>query len=106
MADALRAGPYRAGTAAVVPCGDHGPRAAGFAHVDDTPEIAVVTELKHLPSLETRLERIASAASELVPAMRPNIRITSPQQWVKRQTVETSGTHHNAWLAPDAFATP
>ena len=83
-----------------------GPRAAGFAHVDDTPEIAVVTELKHLPSLETRLERIASAASELVPAMRPNIRITSPQQWVKRQTVETSGTHHNAWLAPDAFATP
>ena len=41
---------------------------------------------------------IAAATSGLVPSVRPNIIILSPQQWANQQDGESPEAHHNAWL--------
>ena len=75
-----------------------GPRAAGFAQGDPLG-ITVVVDPSDRPSLEPRLAEIAAAACELVPSVRPNISILSPQQWAHQQDDESPEAHHNAWLA-------
>ena len=75
-----------------------GPRAAGITQ-DDHIAITVVVDTRHRPSLEPRLAIIAAATSGLVPSVRPNISILSPQQWDHQQTSEAPEAHHNAWLA-------
>ena len=74
-----------------------GPRAAGFAQ-DEPMDITVVVD-DDKPSLEPRLAEIAAATSELVPSVRPNISILSPQEWEHQQVSESPEAHHNAWLA-------
>ena len=74
-----------------------GPRAAGFAQ-DEPMDITVVVD-DDKPSLEPRLAEIATATSELVPSVRPNISILSPQEWEHQQVGEPPEAHHNAWLA-------
>ena len=75
-----------------------GPRAAGFAQGDPI-EITVVVDPSHQPSVEPGLAKIAAATSGLVPSVRPNIIILSPQQWANQQAAEAHEAHHNAWLA-------
>ena len=75
-----------------------GRRAAGFAQGDPLA-ITVVVDPSHRPSLEPRLAKIAAATSRLVPSVRPNIIILSPQQWANQQAAEAHEAHHNAWLA-------
>ena len=75
-----------------------GRRAAGFAQ-GDPMEITVVVDDDHRPSLEPRLAKIAAATSGLVPSVRPNISILSPQQWNSQQAGGAPEAHHNAWLA-------
>ena len=76
-----------------------GARAAGLAHEGDTLEITVVVDTRHRLSLEPRLASIAAATSGLVPSIRPNIILLSPQQWEHQQDGESPEAHHNAWLA-------
>ena len=75
-----------------------GQRAAGFA-LDGPMEITVVVDDQDRLSLEPRLAEIAAATSRLVPSVRPNISILSPQQWAHQQDGESPEAHHNAWLA-------
>ena len=79
-----------------------GHRAAGFAHADDTIEIAVVTAPRDRSNLEPRLAKCAAAATEAVPSVQPKIRILSIQQWAQQQAEQSPVAHHNVWLAPDA----
>ena len=74
-----------------------GPRAAGFAQGEPMDITVVVDDDK--PSLKPRLAEIAAATSELVPSVRPNISILSPQEWEHQQDGESPEAHHNAWLA-------
>ena len=76
-----------------------GPRAAGFA-LDDAVEITVVVDDRDRHSLEPRLAEIAAVASELVPTVRCNTKILSPQQWDYAPADATTEAHHNVWLAP------
>ena len=76
-----------------------GPRAAGFAQ-GEPMDITVVIDTGHSAGPEPRLEKIAKAASELVPSVHPNISILSPEQWDRQQAGEAPEAHHNVWLAP------
>ena len=62
-------------------------------------EISVVVDDGDRPHLEPRLAEVASTTSELVPSVRPQISILSPQQWDFQRDGETIAAHHNAWLA-------
>ena len=75
-----------------------GARAAGLAQ-SGPMDITVVVDTRHRPSLEPRLASIAAATSGLVPSVRPNIILLSPQQWANQQDGESPEAHHNAWLA-------
>ena len=75
-----------------------GARAAGFA-TDDPMRITVVVDPNDRPSLGPRLASITAATSGLVPSVRPNILLLSPQQWANQQDGESPEAHHNAWLA-------
>ena len=76
-----------------------GPRAAGFAQ-GEAAAITVVVDASHMSSLEPRLADIATAASELVTAVRPDINITSSKHWAQQQAGENAPAHHNVWLMP------
>ena len=77
-----------------------GSRAAGFARGEPL-EVTVIVDPSHRPSPIPRLAEIAVATSELVPPVRPNISILSPQQWERQQADGAPEAHHNAWLAPE-----
>ena len=76
-----------------------GPRATGFAQGEPI-HITLVVDSRHRSGLEPRLADIAATASEMAPAARPNIIITSSQNWARQQAGETALPHHNVWLAP------
>ncbi len=82
-----------------------GARAAGFA-TDDPMQITVVVDPNDRPSLGPRLASITAATSGLVPSVRPNIILLSPQQWANQQDGESPEAHHNAWLAPHTKQLP
>lgn len=78
-----------------------GPRAAGFAQGEPL-EVTVVVDTRHRIKLQPRLAEIAAAASELVPFVRPNINVISPQEWAKQQAGAAPAARHNAWLPSNA----
>ena len=76
-----------------------GPRAAGFAQSEPV-EVTVIVDPSHEANLVPRLAEIATTTTEIVPSVRPDINVLSPQQWERQQAGGDPQAHHNVWLAP------
>ena len=80
-----------------------GRRAEGFA-LDTGISITVVGEERNRSALQTKLNQIAEATSDLVPSVPVAVSVVSPQEWERQQAGNEPESHYNVWLAPNIAA--